>query len=112
VARSLRYHRQFRQDLQGRARWLKRNRPPEQLTSLQQAVNTFVHRVTAFPALGTEVEKRGTISYRVRLLGEPLPYVVWWSFDEGDPDGPVSLLMLLHEAQDRARFDPNRFVDE
>jgi hypothetical protein len=59
-----------------------------------------------------EVEKRGTISYRVRLLGEPLAYVVWWSIDEGDPDGLASLLMLLHEAQDRARFDPNRFDDE
>jgi plasmid stabilization system protein ParE len=111
VARSIRYHRQFRQDLQDRARWLARNRPAPQLANLQQVLTAFVQRVTVFPAIGEEVEKRGTVSYRVRLLGDPLPYVVWYSFDESDPDGAVSLLMLLHEAQDRARFDPNRFDD-
>ena len=111
MARKVRYHQQFQQDLQDRARWLRRNRPAQQLTSLQEVLAAFVQRVSMFPAVGEEVERRGTVSHRVRLLGDPLPYVVWYSFDESDLDGPVSLLMLLHEAQDRARFDPNRFDD-
>ena len=69
----------------------------------------FVIRVCAFPGVGQEVERRGTVTYRVRLLGDPLPYLVWHSFGERAPKGPVSLLMLLHEAQDRTQFDPSRF---
>lgn len=109
MARAIRYHEQFRQDLGERARWLARHRPPEQRLDLRREMRSFIKRVTGFPGLGEEVEKRGSISYRVRLLGEPLPYLVWYSYDEDDPDGAVSLLMLLHESQDRARFDPRRF---
>ncbi|MBI2325570.1 MAG: type II toxin-antitoxin system RelE/ParE family toxin [Chloroflexi bacterium] len=112
MARAIRYHDQFRQDLDGRVRWLVRNRPPEQRVSLQRELRSFIRRVAAFPGLGEEVERRGTISYRVGLLGEPLPYLVWYSYDDGDPDGAVSLLMLLHEAQDRLRFDPRDLDDQ
>ena len=112
MARAIRYHEQFRQDLDERVRWLARDRSPEQSESLQRELRAFIKRVTAFPGLGEEGEKIDTISYRVRLLGEPLPYLVWYSYDEADADGAVSLLMLLHEAQDRARFDPHRFDDE
>lgn len=111
MARAIRYHQQFRQDIQHRARWLRRNRPVQQAANLQRALARFVQRVTAFPAVGEEVEKRGTLSYRVRPLGDPLPYLVWYAFDESNPDGPVSLLMLLHEVQDRARFDPSDFEE-
>lgn len=79
--------------------------------TLQRELRSFITRVTAFPGLGEEVERRGTITYRVSLLGEPLPYLVWYSYDGGDPQGAVSLLMLLHEAQDRARFDARHFDD-
>lgn len=79
--------------------------------TLQRELRSFITRVTAFPGLGEEVERCGTISYRVRLLGEPLPYLVWYSYDDADPQGAVSLLMLLHEAQDRSRFDARDFDD-
>jgi plasmid stabilization system protein ParE len=92
-----------------RVRWLERNRPPQQRENLQRALRSFVDRVRRFPALGEEIERRGFVSYRVRLLAEPLPYLVWYSYDEHATDGAVSLLMLLHEAQDRARFDPSDF---
>lgn len=49
------------------------------------------------------------VTYRVRPIGDPLPYLVWYSYDAADENGVVSLLMLLHEAQDRERFDPDRF---
>lgn len=109
MARGFRYHDQFRQDLRERVVWLRRNRPPQQIVNLRQALATFVASATAFPGRASELERRGTVSYRVSLLGSPLPYLVYYSFDEADDDGPISLLMLLHEAQDRDRFDPSHF---
>lgn len=111
MSRSIRYHRQFLKDLDERVRWLARNRPATQRENLQRELRSFVGRVIAFPGLGEQVAKVGSVSYRVRLLGDPLPYLVWYSYDEADQGGAVSVLMLLHEAQDRARFDPSRFEE-
>lgn len=111
AARPIRYHEQFRQDLRARADWLARHRPPQQLANFERALTGFIGRVSAFPGAAEETAKRGTISYRVRLLAGPLPYLVWYSYDEADADGPVSVLMLLHELQDRERFDVSRFDD-
>lgn len=111
MARGVRYHAQFAADLAERVRWLQRYRPPEQRAHLAQALTTFRERVAALPGLGLEVERRGTMSYRVRPVADPLPYLVWYSYDSADGQGVISPLMLLHQAQDRERFDPNRFED-
>lgn len=111
MARRVRYHTEFAADLAQRVRWLQKNRPPEQRRNLAHALDTFRERVAAYPELGREVNARGTISYRVRPLGDPLPYWVWYAYDAADEAGAVSLLMLLHQAQDRERFDPARFED-
>ncbi len=111
MARRVRYHAQFAADLAERVRWLQKNRPPEQRARLAQALTTFRERVAAFPALGLEVERRDAVSYRVRPVADPLPYYVWYSYHTADEHGTVRLLMLLHWAQDRERFDPTRFED-
>ena len=111
MARRVRYHAQFAADLAERVRWLQKNRPPEHRTNLAQALATFKERVAAFPGLGQEIDLRGTVAYRVRPLGDPLPYYVGYSYDTDDETGVVSLLMLLHQAQDRERFDPGQFED-
>lgn len=111
MTRRVRYHTQFAEDLADRVRWLQKNRPPAQRAHLAQALTTFRERVAAFPGLGLEVERRGTVSYRVRPLADPLPYYVWYSYDTADDQSVISLLMLLHQAQDRERFDPSRFED-
>jgi len=109
MARRVRYHENFRTDLAVRVRWLRANRPAEQQASLRTALASFARRIVRFPALGREIERRGTVSYRARPIGDPLPYIVWYSYDTADESAPVSLLMLLHEAQDREGFDPDRF---
>lgn len=48
----------------------------------------------------------------MRLVEEPLPYIVYYSYDSADDDADVRLLMLLHERQDRARFDQSHFEDD
>lgn len=111
MARRVRYHVQFAADLVERLRWLQKHRPPVQRTNLAQALATFRQRVTAFPGLGQEIERRGTVSYRVRPVADPLPYYVWYSYDTADERGVIALLMLLHQSQDRERFDPSRFED-
>lgn len=112
MARGIRYHARFLETLESQLRWLERHRPEEQRHDLQRALIAFEERVTAFPGLAQEVRRRGPISYRVRLVEEPLPYIVYYSYDSADDDAHVRLLMLLHERQDRARFDPSHFEDD
>ena len=49
MARRIRYHEQFQQDLADRVKWLARHRGSEQLANLQQALRSFNRRVPAFP---------------------------------------------------------------
>lgn len=109
MARLVRYHRSSVADLAARVTWLRQHRPPEQRANLRNALARFRERVAAYPALGHEIERRANVAYCVRPIGDPLPYLVWYSYDTADPNGAVSLLMLLHDAQDRERFNPDRF---
>lgn len=109
MARRVRYHENFRSDLAARVSWLQADRPPEERAGLRKALASFSRRIARFPRIGREVDRRATISYRARPIGGPLPYIIWYSYDMVDASGPVSLLMLLHESQDRERFDPGDF---
>ena len=42
------------------------------------------------------------MSWRVFPLSARLPFLVWYFYDEADEGGPVSLVLLLHEKQDRS----------
>ncbi len=112
MARGIRYHARFLETLANQLQWLERHRPPEQRDNLRRALAVLEERVATFPGLAQEVRRRGPISYRVRLVEESLPYIVYYSFDSTDDTADVRLLMLLHERQDRARFDPSRFGDD
>ena len=109
MRRAVRYHASFTNDLVERVRWLRQYRPPDQRRSLRTALAAFAGRIAAFPALGEEVERRGSRSYRRFTIGSPLPYVVWYHYDLANTRAPVWLLMLMHEDQDRERFSPDRF---
>lgn len=109
MARRVRYHAQFAEDLATRVIWLQAHRPPEQRLNLARALALFVERVIAFPGLGLEMHRRGAMSYRVRPIADPMPYYVWYSYDTASVNGVIALLMLLHESQDREDFDPSGF---
>lgn len=109
MPRRVRYHERFRRDLAAQVRWLAEHRDPGERAALRAALRGFAGRVTTHPGVGAEVEHRGERSYRVFPIGGPLPYLVWYLYDVADAKAPVSLLMLLHEAQDRERFDPGDF---
>lgn len=109
MARAVRYHTSFKNDLAERVRWLRINRPPEQNEHLRTALVAFNGRISAFPGLGEEVELRGSRSYRRFTIGSQLPYIVWYYYDTANEQAPVWLAMLMHEDQDRERFSPDRF---
>ena len=109
MPRRVRYHDAFRRDLGARAHWLAAHRRLEERQALRVAVGAFVRRVAMHPGLGVEVDQRGAQSYRVVPIGGRLPYLVWYGYDIVDERGPVSLLMLLHDLQDRERFDPTSY---
>ncbi len=55
------------------------------------------------------MERDGVASYRVFCIGAGLPYLVWYVYSLADPRAPVRLMMSLHQAQDRERFDARLF---
>ncbi len=109
MPRAVRFHTSFHADLAARLAWLRANRPPAERARLHDALAAFVRRVGANPAMGRETERRGVRSFRVFPIGGRLPYLVWYHYDVAERDAPVWLAMLLHDAQDRERFDPGRF---
>lgn len=109
MARRVRYHENFKRDIAAHVRWSAENRPPEQRDNLRAALAACKERIAAHPGIGQEVELHGSHSYRVFTIGRPLPYLVWYMYDTADERAPVSLLMLMHESQDRERFSPGQF---
>ena len=109
MARPVRYRESFKRDLTERVSWLRRHRSVEQRARLRAAIAEFVRRVAMHPGIGYEVERDGVASYRVFALGAGLPYVLWYVYMPTNDRGAVDILMLLHDAQDRERFDPSRF---
>lgn len=109
VRREVRYHTSFGRDLAERLRWLGLVRPAEHRANLRRALVAFKEQLADFPVLGEEVERRGSRTYRRFTIGRPLPYIVWYYYDLADEQAPVWLLMLMHERQDRERFDPDAF---
>jgi plasmid stabilization system protein ParE len=73
------------------------------------AIELFIRRIAANPGIGHELERVDARSLRVFALGAGLPYRVWYRYSPDDRDGDIELLLLLHDAQDRERFDPTEF---
>ena len=103
------YHESFRRDLRRQIAWLHEHRPPQERIRLRAALTAFAKRVALHPGIGNEIERDGVASYRVFPLGAGLPYVVWYVYDLADVRAPIRLMMFLHQAQDRERFDARRF---
>lgn len=99
----------FIRDVDEQIRWLERHRPFDDIVRFRAAIDAFARRVGASPGVGEEVLATAARSYRVFRLGAGLPYRVWYHYAPGTKNGIVALLMLLHDSQDRERFDPAEF---
>lgn len=88
--------------------WLTVHRTTADATRLLAALARMRVTLGRFPGIGEAVVERANLSVRVLGLGR-LPYLVWYGFEPDMRSGPVWLLALMHEKQDRARFDPALF---
>lgn len=100
--------------------WLTTHRTTDDAARLLAALGRMRATFGRFPGIGeavvaqTRTARRGAsrsgsaMSVRVLRLGR-LPYLVWYGFDPELTIGPVWLLALMHEKQDRARFGPTLF---
>ena len=89
-------------------RWLEGHRPLDDASRFRDAIEAFIRRIAASPGIGHELERVEARSLRVFALGAGLPYRVWYRYSPDDRDGEVKLLLLLHDSQDRERFDPTQ----
>ncbi len=102
--RAIRFLATFEADLDAQVRWLAAHRSPAHVTSLRGELAMLGRLLARSPALMPERHRVGTTSFRLAPLRR-LPYLVWYMHDAADPAGPVHFIQLLHEKQDRARFD-------
>jgi len=105
----VRLHEAFRGDVAAQLNWLRAHRSLHERLRLRAALASFTKRVAAHTASGYEIERDGDESYRVFHIGAGLPCLVWYVYSVADAHGPVRLVMFLHVAQDRERFDASRF---
>lgn len=96
----------FRDDVEAVLHWLRAHRRSEDGERFLSALQRMRATLGRFPGIGGSVVERSGVSVRVLGLGR-LPYLVWYAYESGDPATPVWLLVLKHEDQDRARFDPS-----
>lgn len=74
---------------QGRAEWIVRLR--EELAEFETTISTFPH-------MGRERDRGRTRVLR-KMSMPKAPYYVWYAYDEGEPDGPITLLSFFHDRQ-------------
>jgi hypothetical protein len=74
---------------QGRTDWIVR---------LRGELAEFETTISTFPHIGHERDRER--SRVLRKMGLPkAPYYVWYAYDEGERDGPITLLSFFHDRQ-------------
>lgn len=70
----------------------------ERIARLREELAEFETTIRTLPHIGRERDRDGM---RVlRKMGLPkAPYYVWYACDEGEPDGPITLLSSYHDRQ-------------
>lgn len=109
MTRRIRYTAAFLDAVAAQNKWLKKNRTKRDRQRLRAALVRFRKTIAANPHIGFESERVGR--FTVRGFTVPgLPFLIWYSFDEGDPKAAIWFLMLWHESQDRASVSPTQFL--
>ncbi len=75
--RRIRFHPDFKKDLNGQLRWLAENRDDHWIKQLQNGIDEAIRLLSEFPAVGTIERQEGDVVLR-RLILRRLPYVIWF----------------------------------
>ncbi len=74
MRRRIRFHPDFKKDLNAQLRWLAANRDDQWIKQLQNGIDEAIGLLSEFPAVGTIERQEGTTVLR-RLILRRLPYV-------------------------------------
>lgn len=100
MTRRIRFHADFKTDLNAQLRWLAKNRDDQWILRLRAGLDEATKLLAGFPSVGTIERQEGTIALR-RLILRDVPYVVWFLSDSDTPDADVWVLRLFHVRQQR-----------
>ncbi|HRI66874.1 MAG TPA: type II toxin-antitoxin system RelE/ParE family toxin [Polyangium sp.] len=100
MLRRIRFHADFKSDLDAQLEWLETNKDAHWIERLQRALNDATQLLTRFPAVGTIERQDGKIALR-RLILRDVPYVIWFVSDLENPRADIWILRLFHARQDR-----------
>ncbi len=98
--RRIRFHPDFKKDLNGQLRWLAANRDDQWIKQLQNGIDEAIRLLSQFPAIGTIERQEGSVVLR-RLILRRLPYVIWFVSEEKKPEPYIWVLRLFHARQNR-----------
>lgn len=69
---------------------------------LERAIDGLGALIADFPQLHREHDRKGSWVLRRALL-VPLPFYVWYTYDEAQPQGPLTLIGFFHTRQRERR---------
>ncbi len=104
MARKVRLHRAFVDDVRRQARWLAENDRARWSEELLEGIDEVAARLARFPKIGPLVSEDERVVLR-KLILRRLPYVAWYAYAK--PAGDVWLLRLFGARQDRVDPDPS-----
>jgi plasmid stabilization system protein ParE len=100
MPRRIRFHRDFKKDLNAQLRWLATNRDDGWIERLRNDIEEGFRLLTRFPAVGTIEHQDGDMVLR-RLILRNVPYVIYFVTNIRIDDGDVWILRLFHARQNR-----------
>lgn len=100
MPRRIRFHPDFKKDLNAQLRWLTVNRDDGWIKQLKNGLDEAIRLVSEFPAVGTIERQEGPITLR-RLILRRVPYVIWFVNQDETENSDVWLLRLFHARQNR-----------
>lgn len=102
VARRVRIHADFRDDLRAQLAWIADHQPASYIDRLRDGLDEAIELIGEWPAIGVVAGHDGRRVLRTLIL-RSLPFVIWYGFDAEGASSDVWLLRLFHSRQDRPR---------
>ena len=89
--------------------WLSENRTEDQLDTFLAGLNWVRERIAQNPQGGPLLREDRHHALRLRLFPRPLPYLVYYAYQVGDPISEVYLVRLYGSGQRRPKIEMSQW---